>query len=160
MYLLSRDHEFRNCIITLSEWCTFPKSEVDNIHREEKRRTRVTDQCFVLRKKLYNLNSLICIMPRVSVLLFLLITCAAYLAICDHCCVINYHELPRYNLIKTNWRSNQPIVSRKVVFNLEKCEEFAASKRALAFNLVSTRNRAGRRITSTIATNLIMIILW
>ncbi|XP_025262247.1 C-type lectin domain family 4 member E [Camponotus floridanus] len=84
-------------------------------------------------------------MPRVSVLLFLLITCAAYLAICDHCCVINYHELPRYNLIKTNWRSNQPIISRKVVFNVEKCEEFAASKRALAFNLVSTRNRAGKR---------------
>lgn len=158
-YFLSRDREFHNCIITLSEWCTLPKSEVGNIQYEEKRRNvRYESQYFVLRKNC-NLNSLICIMPRVSVLLFLLITCAVYLTICDHCCVINYHELPRYNLIKTNFRSNQPIISRKVVFNVEKCEEFAASKRALAFNLVSARNRAGRRITSTTATNIIMIIL-
>lgn len=84
-------------------------------------------------------------MPRVNLLLFLFIICAAYLAICDHCCVINYQELPRYDLIKTNWRSNQPIISRKVVSNVEKCKEFAASKRALAFNLASTRNRAGMR---------------
>lgn len=148
MYFLSRDREFHNCIITLSEWCTFPKSEMGNAHREIERRNALFDsQCF--EKKLCNLNSLICIMPRVSVILCLLIIYAAYLVICDHCCVINYQELPRYNLIKNNRRSNQPIISRKVVLNVEKCEEFAASKRALAFNLVSARNRAGRRITST-----------
>ncbi|XP_070168703.1 uncharacterized protein [Polyergus mexicanus] len=84
-------------------------------------------------------------MPCYNILSFLLIIYAVYLVICDHCCGINYHELPRYDLIKINWRSNQPIVSREVVSNVKKCEEFAASKKALAFNIVSMRNRAGRR---------------
>ncbi|XP_072760779.1 uncharacterized protein [Anoplolepis gracilipes] len=99
--------------------------------------------CALYFEKKTNPNLLICIMPRANVLLFLLIICLADLAICDRCCVINYHELPRYDLIKTNWRSNQLIISRKVVSNVKKCEEFAASKRALAFNLASKRNRAG-----------------
>ncbi|XP_029169056.1 uncharacterized protein LOC114939009 [Nylanderia fulva] len=84
-------------------------------------------------------------MARVNLLLFFFIICAAYLAICDRCCLINYQELPQYDLIKTNRRSNQPIISRNVVSNVEECMEFAASKRALAFNLASTRKHVGTR---------------
>lgn len=84
-------------------------------------------------------------MSCVDLLLFFFIICAAYLAICDRCCLINYQKLPQYDLIKTNRRSNQPIISRKVVSNVEECKEFAASKRALAFNLASTRKHAGMR---------------
>ncbi|EFN78463.1 hypothetical protein EAI_13335 [Harpegnathos saltator] len=65
-------------------------------------------------------------------------------SICDRCCQINYHELPQYELIKTNSYSKQPIISRRVVSNVSECEKFAASKKALAFNLASTRNREGR----------------
>ncbi|XP_011148605.1 uncharacterized protein LOC105188707 [Harpegnathos saltator] len=75
----------------------------------------------------------------------LLIVCySARPAICDRCCQINYHELPQYELIKTNSYSKQPIISRRVVSNVSECEKFAASKKALAFNLASTRNREGR----------------
>lgn len=76
-------------------------------------------------------------------LLLASIVCAMYLAICDRCCEINYRALPRYELIKTNSRSIQPIVSRRVVSNVSECKEFAASKKALAFNFVSAKDRAG-----------------
>ncbi|XP_012218290.1 uncharacterized protein [Linepithema humile] len=84
-------------------------------------------------------------MASISQLLFLLIIYATYLTVCDRCCEISHRELPRYDLIKTNWRSNQPIISRKAVSNVSECNKFAASKKALAFNFVSARNRAGRR---------------
>lgn len=67
------------------------------------------------------------------------------LAVCDRCCQINYRELPRYELMKSNSRSKQPIISRRVVSNVSECERFAASKKALAFNFVSARDRAGMR---------------
>lgn len=85
-------------------------------------------------------------MPSINSILFIFIIYAAYSTICDRCCLINRHELPRYDLIKTNSRSSQPIISRKVVSNVNECKEFAASKRALAFNFVSARNRTGMRM--------------
>ncbi|XP_032670449.1 uncharacterized protein LOC116843800 [Odontomachus brunneus] len=74
---------------------------------------------------------------------FLLIMSAARSSICDRCCEMNNHELPQYELIKNNSRSKQPIISRKVVSNVSECEKFAASKKALAFNFVSARDRDG-----------------
>ncbi|KYM96008.1 Lithostathine [Cyphomyrmex costatus] len=75
---------------------------------------------------------------------FLLFIYAAYfIVICDRCCLIDHHELPQYDLIKTNLRSSQPIISRRVVLNVNECKKFAASKKALAFNFVSMRNRTG-----------------
>jgi len=85
-------------------------------------------------------------MSSFNLMLFLFIVCAAYLAICDRCCSINRHELPRYDLIKSNSRSSQPIISRRVVSNVNECKKFAASKKALAFNFVSARNRTGMRM--------------
>ncbi|XP_011346651.1 uncharacterized protein LOC105284668 [Ooceraea biroi] len=84
-------------------------------------------------------------MLSVNLLLFVLITHAAYLTTCDRCCEINYHGLPRYDLMRNNSRSNQPIISRRVVSNVTECKEFAASKKALAFNFVSARSRAGKQ---------------
>ncbi|KYQ55748.1 C-type lectin domain family 4 member F [Trachymyrmex zeteki] len=78
-----------------------------------------------------------------QLILFLLFMYAAYLVICDHCCLINRHELPQYDLIKTNLRSSQPIISRRVVSHVNECKKFVVSKKALAFNFVSARNRTG-----------------
>ncbi|EZA61496.1 hypothetical protein DMN91_004338 [Ooceraea biroi] len=47
--------------------------------------------------------------------------------------------------MRNNSRSNQPIISRRVVSNVTECKEFAASKKALAFNFVSARSRAGKQ---------------
>ncbi|XP_014486713.1 PREDICTED: C-type lectin domain family 4 member E [Dinoponera quadriceps] len=79
----------------------------------------------------------------VSLSSLLLTMHAAHSAVGDRCCEINYHELPQYELIKKNSRSKQPIISRKVVSNVSECEQFAASKKSLAFNFVSARDRAG-----------------
>ncbi|XP_011876607.1 PREDICTED: uncharacterized protein LOC105566856 [Vollenhovia emeryi] len=84
-------------------------------------------------------------MPSVKLILSLFIIYAACSTICDRCCLINRHELPRYDLIRNNSHSSQPIISRKVVSDVNACKEFAASKKALAFNFVSTRNRTGGR---------------
>lgn len=75
-----------------------------------------------------------------SLLLIMNATCSI---VCDPCCDINNHELPQYDLVMTNSRSKQPIISRQVVSNVNECEKFAASKKALAFNFVSARDRAG-----------------
>jgi len=87
-------------------------------------------------------------MPSVNPLLFLIIVHEAYLIACERCCEISYHELPGYDLIRTNSRSNQPIISRRVISNVSECKEFAASKKALAFNFVSARSRVGMRTVS------------
>ncbi|XP_077259883.1 C-type lectin mannose-binding isoform isoform X2 [Temnothorax americanus] len=81
-------------------------------------------------------------MPSVNLILFLFVICAAYSFIyCDHCCLINRHELPQYDLIMNNSCSSQPIISRRIVSNVSDCAKFAASKKALAFNFISSRNR-------------------
>ncbi|XP_011696132.1 PREDICTED: uncharacterized protein LOC105454888 [Wasmannia auropunctata] len=80
-----------------------------------------------------------------TLVMFLVIVCAA---ICDRCCLISRHELPRYDLIKNNSRSSQPIISRRATASVDECKEFAASKKALAFNFVSARNRTGERENS------------
>ncbi|TGZ33049.1 Macrophage mannose receptor 1 [Temnothorax longispinosus] len=67
---------------------------------------------------------------------------------CDHCCLINRHELPQYDLIMNNSCSSQPIISRRIVSNVSECAKFAASKKALAFNFISSRNRTGGRENS------------
>ncbi|KAI4497609.1 hypothetical protein M0802_007379 [Mischocyttarus mexicanus] len=53
---------------------------------------------------------------------------------CDRCCGINFRKLPSYKLIRIGVRSNETIVSRKLVNHLHECKEFAASRKALAFN--------------------------
>ncbi|XP_011161190.1 uncharacterized protein LOC105196783 [Solenopsis invicta] len=83
-----------------------------------------------------------------NLIFFLFITYVAYLGICDRCCLINRHKLPPYNLIKINSCSGQPIISRRMVSSVNKCEEFAASKRALAFNFISARNYTDKRENS------------
>ncbi|CAD1474925.1 unnamed protein product, partial [Heterotrigona itama] len=53
---------------------------------------------------------------------------------CDNCCQINSRQLPYYKLVKSNARSNQLILSRKMVQNVNECRNFASIKKALAFN--------------------------
>ncbi|KAL0123131.1 hypothetical protein PUN28_007636 [Cardiocondyla obscurior] len=87
-------------------------------------------------------------MPNVSLISLLFLTYVVYSTICDRCCLINHRELPRYDLLKTNSRSRQPIISRRVVANVDECKKFAASKKALGFNFATTRNRTGGRENS------------
>ncbi|KAL6259868.1 hypothetical protein P5V15_009778 [Pogonomyrmex californicus] len=81
----------------------------------------------------------------VNLLLSLFIVYVVYSVGCDRCCLISRHELPRYDLIKSNSRSSQAIISRRIVPSVGECKKFAASKRALAFNFISSRNRTGGR---------------
>lgn len=53
---------------------------------------------------------------------------------CDKCCEIGLRESPGYVLVKSNAKSLKTIIARKEVSNVEKCKEFAESKKALAFN--------------------------
>ncbi|XP_035731748.1 C-type lectin domain family 4 member E-like [Vespa mandarinia] len=53
---------------------------------------------------------------------------------CDRCCTINLRKLPSYKLSRIGARSDETIISRKIVHNLYECKEFAASRKALAFN--------------------------
>lgn len=53
---------------------------------------------------------------------------------CDRCCAINLRKLPSYKLNRIGARSDETIISRKIVHNLYECKKFAASRKALAFN--------------------------
>lgn len=131
--------------------CTFPRSEIRNGHSDpvDKKKkkfevditrnvSRSSWACEATFDRAPKNNRSVHSMLNVNLLLSLLIVQAARLTVCDHCCEINYHGLPRYDLMRKNSRSNQPIISRKVVSNVSECEEFAASKKALAFNFLST----------------------
>ncbi|XP_015436509.1 PREDICTED: uncharacterized protein LOC107191881 [Dufourea novaeangliae] len=74
--------------------------------------------------------------------------------LCDRCCKINSRRLPYYKLIKSNARSNQLILSRRTVRNVNECREFALAKKALAFNYglekkwdsLTTRNKKHKKV--------------
>lgn len=65
---------------------------------------------------------------------------------CDRCCAINLRKLPSYKLSHTGARSGETIISRKIVRNLYECKEFAASRKALAFNFGRNINLNGKGI--------------
>ncbi|KAI4494563.1 hypothetical protein M0804_000764 [Polistes exclamans] len=70
---------------------------------------------------------------------------------CDRCCTINFRKLPSYKLIHIGVRSNETIISRKIVHHLHECKEFATSRKALAFNFglniyLSGRTNKGRHL--------------
>ncbi|XP_068969179.1 uncharacterized protein [Bombus flavifrons] len=74
-------------------------------------------------------------MEKLIVILTYLIACLGlHLITCDNCCEINSRQLPYYKLMKSNARSNQLILSRKTVQNVNECRKFASVKKALAFN--------------------------
>ncbi|KAK2587591.1 hypothetical protein KPH14_003719 [Odynerus spinipes] len=66
-------------------------------------------------------------------------------SVCDRC-AINLRKLPSYKLSRSGARSNQVVVSRKVIRNLDECERFAISKKALAFNFGLNINLNERNI--------------
>ncbi|XP_043262208.1 uncharacterized protein LOC122403005 isoform X2 [Colletes gigas] len=77
------------------------------------------------------------------------------IVLCDRCCRINSRKLPDYKLIRSNVRSNQLILSRTTVRNINECKQFSSAKKALAFNYgletdhqwnVDAENKSGRRI--------------
>ena len=53
---------------------------------------------------------------------------------CNKCCQNGLRNPPRYILVKSNARSLKSVIARKEVSNVDKCKEFAKSKRGLAFN--------------------------
>lgn len=69
---------------------------------------------------------------------------------CDRCCAINLRKLPSYKLSHTGARSGETIISRKIVHNLYECKEFAASRKALAFNFGRNINLNGEGIRKQI----------
>ncbi|XP_053975358.1 uncharacterized protein LOC128874553 [Hylaeus volcanicus] len=74
-------------------------------------------------------------MNRVGVILVVSTAClTGNLISSDRCCEINSRQLPYYKLIRSNARSNQVILSRTTVANVNECKEFALAKKALAFN--------------------------
>ncbi|XP_053998851.1 uncharacterized protein LOC128887214 isoform X2 [Hylaeus anthracinus] len=74
-------------------------------------------------------------MNRVGVILVVSTACLTRnLISSDRCCEINSRQLPYYKLIRSNARSNQVILSRTTVANVNECKEFALAKKALAFN--------------------------
>ncbi|XP_043479496.1 uncharacterized protein LOC122509455 [Leptopilina heterotoma] len=60
---------------------------------------------------------------------------------CDKCCEIGLRESPGYVLVKSNAKSLKSVIARKEVLNVEKCKEFAESKKALAFNFGSEESK-------------------
>ncbi|KAF3426297.1 hypothetical protein E2986_13347 [Frieseomelitta varia] len=74
-------------------------------------------------------------MSKLILVLSYLIACLILnLIMCDNCYQINSRQLPHYKLVKSNARSNQLILSRKMVQNVNECRNFASAKKALAFN--------------------------
>lgn len=74
-------------------------------------------------------------MEKLIVIVTYLIACLGlHLITCDNYCEINSRQLPYYKLMKSNARSNQLILSRKTVQNVNECRKFASVKKALAFN--------------------------
>lgn len=71
----------------------------------------------------------------------------------DVCWRINSRQLPYYKLMKSNWRSNQLIVSRTMVQNVNECTKFARVKKALAFNYGLETDRYGKS-NDAIANNI------
>lgn len=53
---------------------------------------------------------------------------------CNKCCSINLRAPARFTLVKFNARSFKNVIARKEVASVEKCKEFAESKKGLAFN--------------------------
>lgn len=71
----------------------------------------------------------------ILILLIYLVACLILnLIVCDNCCEINSQQLPYYKLMKSNARSNQLILSRTSIKNVNECRKFASNKKALAFN--------------------------
>lgn len=71
----------------------------------------------------------------ILILLIYLVTCLILnLIVCDNCCEINSQQLPYYKLMKSNARSDQLILSRTLIKNVNECRKFALNKKALAFN--------------------------
>lgn len=56
------------------------------------------------------------------------------MASADRCCKSKNHPDPQYRRIKRNSRSTERILSQKQISSLEKCQDFAIMKKALAFN--------------------------
>ncbi|KAL2734230.1 C-type lectin domain family 4 member E [Vespula squamosa] len=65
---------------------------------------------------------------------------------CDRCCAINLRKLPSYKLNRIGARSDETIISRKIVQDLYECKKFAASRKALAFNFGLNINLNGSTI--------------
>ncbi|XP_017765194.1 PREDICTED: uncharacterized protein LOC108554428 isoform X2 [Eufriesea mexicana] len=70
----------------------------------------------------------------ITVLIYITACLTSHLIVCDNCCQINSRQLPYYKLTKSNARSNQLILSRTTVQNVNECRKFASMKKALAFN--------------------------
>lgn len=71
----------------------------------------------------------------ILILLIYLVACLILnLIVCDNCCEINSQQLPYYKLMKSNARSDQLILSRTLIKNVNECRKFALNKKALAFN--------------------------
>ncbi|XP_031842274.1 uncharacterized protein LOC116431241 isoform X1 [Nomia melanderi] len=74
-------------------------------------------------------------MNQVSLIfMFLSVYLIMNIILCDRCCRISSRQLSYYKLIKSKVRSNNLILSRTAVRNVNECKEFALTKRALAFN--------------------------
>ncbi|XP_043276896.1 uncharacterized protein [Venturia canescens] len=63
----------------------------------------------------------------------------------DPCCKISSRASPMYKLSRHEKRSTEAIITRKNVTNVENCEKFAVSKKALAFNYADLNNADYRR---------------
>lgn len=81
---------------------------------------------------------------------------------CDNCYQINSRQLPYYKLVKSNARSNQLILSRKMVQNVNECRNFASVKKALAFNYGIENDDYGKmkRVIENIMLNIILTVYW
>lgn len=74
-------------------------------------------------------------MKKIILILLIYLTCLILnLIVCDNCCEINSQQLPYYKLMKSNARSDQLILSRTTIKNVNECRKFASNKKALAFN--------------------------
>ncbi|XP_033215589.1 lithostathine-1 [Belonocnema kinseyi] len=68
------------------------------------------------------------------VLFFLILLLNFVFIFCNKCCSIDLRAPPGFTLVKFNARSLKNVVARKEVASMEKCKEFAESKKGLAFN--------------------------
>ncbi|XP_031842360.1 uncharacterized protein LOC116431241 isoform X2 [Nomia melanderi] len=87
-------------------------------------------------------------MNQVSLIfMFLSVYLIMNIILCDRCCRISSRQLSYYKLIKSKVRSNNLILSRTAVRNVNECKEFALTKRALAFNYGLENNPYGPNFT-------------
>lgn len=79
----------------------------------------------------------------------------------DKCCEISFRESPGYVLVKSNAKSLKTIIARKEVLNVEKCKEFAESKKALAFNFgrENSKNSEFKKMFKNVFQNIKKFVL-